>query len=139
MILGLNDTPIWQRFALLGVVIVLFLSGMQTWIWGSFNSSIATLTQEIDGLTRKSHESIQRMATLAEVEQEVIDLREKVLLGQRQQPVSIGATVVSKSRRHYWETNGCSRSFLATSKVFRQYSEVGFVPRYCCEGGRPFL
>lgn len=89
MIQGLYETPIWQRVVLFGLVMVLFLWGMQTWVWDSLDRSAAALTQEIDGLARKNHESIRSLASLTEVEQDVIALREKFLLGYQESPARV--------------------------------------------------
>ncbi len=89
MIQGLNEIPLWQRFMLFSLGVVLFVWAMHIWVWSPLDSSIATLTQEIEELTHKNHESIQNMALLPEVEQEVITLRAKLLLRHQQLPVKV--------------------------------------------------
>ena len=83
-----NETPILQRFIILGLVVVLFVLGMQSWVWSSLDRSIIMLRDDIAGLDKKNRESIQSMASLKDVEREVALLREKLPLTFQQVPVS---------------------------------------------------
>jgi len=78
MIRWCYQTPIWQRFLIFGLAMVLFVLGMHTWVWSSLDSSIVRLDQDIAGLTKKNQESIKSIALLSDVEQEVAILREKL-------------------------------------------------------------
>ena len=78
MIRWWHQTPIWQRFMIFGLAMVLFVLGMHTWVWSSLDSSIVRLDQDIAHLTQKNQESINRIALLSDVEQEVAILREKL-------------------------------------------------------------
>jgi Tfp pilus assembly protein PilO len=78
MILWWHQTPIWQRFMIFGLAMVLFVLGMHAWVWSSLDSSIVRLDQDLAGLTQKNQESIQSIALLNNVEQEVAFLREKL-------------------------------------------------------------
>jgi Tfp pilus assembly protein PilO len=61
-----------------GLAMVLFVLGMHTWVWSSLDSTIVRLDQDIAHLTQKNQESINRIALLSDVEQEVAILREKL-------------------------------------------------------------
>ncbi len=78
MIRWWHQTPIWQRFMIFGLAMVLFVLGMHAWVWSSLDSSIVRLDQDLAGLTQKNQESIQSIALLNNVEQEVAFLREKL-------------------------------------------------------------
>lgn len=78
MIRWWHQTPIWQRFVIFGLAMVLLVLGMHTWVWSSLDSSIVRLDQDIAHLTQKNQESINRIALLSDVEQEVAILREKL-------------------------------------------------------------
>jgi Tfp pilus assembly protein PilO len=78
MIRWWHQTPIWQRFVIFGLAMVLFVLGMHTWVWSSLDSTIVRLDQDIAHLTQKNQESINRIALLSDVEQEVAILREKL-------------------------------------------------------------
>lgn len=78
MIRWWHQTPIWQRFVIFGVAMVLFVLGMHTWVWSELDSSIVRLDQDIAGLTQKNQESIKSIALLSDIEQEVRILREKL-------------------------------------------------------------
>lgn len=78
MIRWWHQTPIWQRFMIFGLAMVLFVLGMHTWVWSSLDSTIVRLDQDIAHLTQKNQESINRIALLSDVEQEVAILREKL-------------------------------------------------------------
>ena len=88
MIRWWHQTPIWQRFMIFGLAMVLFVLGMHTWVWSSLDSTIVRLDQDIAHLTQKNQESINRIALLSDVEQEVAILREK--LSSRIQHVPVG-------------------------------------------------
>jgi Tfp pilus assembly protein PilO len=83
-----NEIPTWQRFVFFGLAVALFVLGMHSWVWSSLDSSIAMLTHDIAGLTQKNQESIQNIALLKGVEQEVVLLREK--LSPTLQQLSVG-------------------------------------------------
>ena len=78
MIRWWHQTPIWQRFMIFGLSMVLLVLGMHTWVWSSLDSSIVRLDQDIAALTKKNQESIKSIALLNDVEQEVAILREKL-------------------------------------------------------------
>ena len=78
MIRWWHQTPIWQRFMIFGLAMVLFVLGMHTWVWSSLDSSIARLDQDIVHLTQKNLDAIKSIALLRVVEQEVAILREKL-------------------------------------------------------------
>jgi Tfp pilus assembly protein PilO len=78
MIRWWHQTPIWQRFVIFGLAMVLLVLGMHTWVWSSLDSSIVRLDQDIAHLTQENQESINRIALLSDVEQEVAILREKL-------------------------------------------------------------
>jgi Tfp pilus assembly protein PilO len=78
MIRWWHQTPIWQRFMIFGLAMVLFVLGMHAWVWSSLDSSIAKLDQDIVHLTQKNLEAIKSIALLRDVEQEVAILREKL-------------------------------------------------------------
>ena len=78
MIRWWHQTPIWQRFVIFGLAMVLFILGMHTWVWSSLDGSIGSLEQDIAGLTQKNQEFIKSIALLSNVEQEVAILREKL-------------------------------------------------------------
>jgi Tfp pilus assembly protein PilO len=82
-----NEIPTWQRFVFFGLAVALFVLGMHSWVWSSLDSSIAMLTHDIAGLTQKNQESIQNIALLKGVEQEVVLLREKLSPTLQQLPV----------------------------------------------------
>jgi len=70
--------PIGQRLILLGLAVVLYVLGMQTWVWSSLDQSIEGLKADIAGLTRNTQESTKKISSLHHVEEEVILLREKM-------------------------------------------------------------
>ena len=78
MIRWWHQTPIWQRFMIFGLAMVLFVLGMHTWVWSSLDSSIVRLDQDIAHLTQKNQDAIKSIALLRDVEQEVAILREKL-------------------------------------------------------------
>lgn len=78
MIRWWHQTPIWQRFMIFGLAMVLFVLGMHTWVWSSLDSSIVRLDQDIAHLTKKNQDAIKSIALLSDVEQEVAILREKL-------------------------------------------------------------
>ena len=78
MIRWWHQTPIWQRFVIFGLSMILLVLGMHTWVWSSLDSSIGRLEQDIAGLTQKNQKSIKSIALLSDVEQEVAILREKL-------------------------------------------------------------
>ena len=77
MIRWWNQPPIWQRFMIFGLAMVLFVLGMHAWVWSSLDSSIVRLNQDIAHLTQKNQDAIKSIALLRGVEQEVAILREK--------------------------------------------------------------
>lgn len=81
-----HEAPIWQRFVIFGLAMVLFILGMHSWIWSSLDRSMVMLTDDIAGLTKKNQESIQRIASLKDVEREVALLREKLAPTLQQLP-----------------------------------------------------
>jgi len=89
MIRWWHQTPIWQPFVIFGLAMALFVSGMQTWVWSSLDSSIARLDQDIAELTQKNQESIKSIALLSDVEQEVAILREKLFPRIQHLPVRV--------------------------------------------------
>jgi len=78
MIRWWHQTPIWQRFVIFGLAMVLFVLGMHTWVWSSLDSLIVRLDQDIAHLTQKNQDAIKSIALLRDVEQEVAILREKL-------------------------------------------------------------
>ena len=82
-----NEAPTWQRFVIVGSAVVLFVLGMQSWVWSSLDHSIAMLTHDIAGLTQKNQASIKRIMSFKEVEREVALLREKFPSEIQQLPV----------------------------------------------------
>jgi Tfp pilus assembly protein PilO len=78
MIRWWHQTPIWQRFVIFGLAMVLFVLGMHTWVWSSMDSSIVRLDQDIAHLTKQNQDAIKSIALLSDVEQEVAFLREKL-------------------------------------------------------------
>ena len=78
MIRWWHQIPIWQRFVIFGLAMVLFVLGMHTWVWSSLDSSIVRLDQDIAHLTQKNQDAIKSIALLRDVEQEVAILREKL-------------------------------------------------------------
>jgi len=89
MIRWWHQTPIWQRFMIFGLAIVLFILGMHTWVWSSLDSSIFRLDQDIAGLTQKNQEFIKSIALLSNVEQELAILREKLYTRIQHLPVRV--------------------------------------------------
>lgn len=84
-----NETPIWQRFVIFGLAVGLFGLGMQTWVWSSQENSILLLTRDIADLTTKNQEAIKTIASLKDVEREVVSLREKLPPILQQLPVGV--------------------------------------------------
>jgi Tfp pilus assembly protein PilO len=78
MIRWWHQTPIWQRFMIFGLAMVLFVLGMHAWVWSSLDSSIIRLDQDVANLTQKNQDAIKSIALLRDVEQEVAILREKI-------------------------------------------------------------
>ena len=89
MIRWWHQTPIWQRFMIFGLAMVLFILGMHTWVWSSLDSSIFRLDQDIAGLTQKNQEFIKSIALLSNVEQELAILREKLYTRIQHLPVRV--------------------------------------------------
>lgn len=78
MIRWWNQTPTWQRLMIFGIIMVLFVLGMHTWVWSALDSSIVRLDQDIASLTQNNQNAIKSIALLRGVEQEVAILREKL-------------------------------------------------------------
>lgn len=89
MIYWWNETPIWQRFVIFGLAVGLFGLGMQTWVWSSQENSILLLTRDIADLTKNNQEAIKTIASLKDVEREVVSLREKLPPILQQLPVGV--------------------------------------------------
>jgi len=96
MIRWWHQTPIWQRFMIFGLAMVLFVLGMHTWVWSSLDSSIARLDQDIVHLTQKNLDAIKSIALLRVVEQEVAILREKLSPRIQHLPVRVEPQVFRK-------------------------------------------
>ncbi len=82
-----NETPIWQRCMIFGIAGALFLLGMQSWVWSPIQSSIARVSQEVGVLASKNQKSMERIALLKGVEEEVALLRGQLAPTLNQLPV----------------------------------------------------
>ena len=91
-----NQTTAWQRFVIFGLLMILFVVGIQTWVWNSLDQSIITLDKDIAELTQKSQESRKSIVVLQNVEHDVLALREKIALGFIPLPMSIGPNAYRK-------------------------------------------
>ena len=96
MISKWEQTTAWQRFVIFGVTMILFVVGIQTWVWDSLDQSISRLDQDIAELTQKNQESTKSIIVLQDAEQDVIALREKLALGFLPLPMSIGPNAFRK-------------------------------------------
>ena len=73
-----RQTPTGQKLILVGLVVVLYVVGMQTWVWSSLDQRIEGFKSDITELTRSHQESIKKISSLRHVEKEVILLREQL-------------------------------------------------------------
>ncbi len=96
MIRWWHQTPIWQRFVIFGLALVLFVLGMHTWVWSSLDNSIGRLDQDIAELTKKNQESIKSIALLSDVVQELAILREKMSPRIQHLPVRVAPRAFRK-------------------------------------------
>ncbi len=96
MISKWEQTTTWQRFVIFGVMMILFIGGMQAWVWDSLDYSISKLDQDITELTQKSQESRKSIVVLQNVEQDVVALRDKLTLGFTPLPMNIGPNAYRK-------------------------------------------
>ncbi len=96
MISKWNQTTAWQRFAIFALTMIVFVAGIQTWVWDSLNHSISTLNHDIAELTQKHQESTKSIAMLQNVEQDVIVLREKLARTVAPLPRSLGPKAFRK-------------------------------------------
>jgi Tfp pilus assembly protein PilO len=99
-----RQTPTGQRLVLLGLTVVLYVLGMQTWVWSSLDQSIEGIKADIAGLTRSNQESIKKISSLNHVEEEVILLREKLAphlqqLAVRVEPQAYRRDIVNIGKR----------------------------------------
>ena len=62
----------------MGLAVVLYILGMQTWVWSSLDQRIEGFKADIVGLTLNNQESIKKISSLHHVEEEVILLRKKL-------------------------------------------------------------
>jgi Tfp pilus assembly protein PilO len=97
MIRWWNQALIWQRFMIFGIVTILFVLGMHTWVWSSLNSSIVRLDQDIASLIQNNQDAIKSIALLRGVEQEVAILREKLTPRIQHLPVRVEPEVFRKA------------------------------------------
>ena len=79
MIQRWNESPVWQRCLIIGLVVVLFAWGVNREGWNSLDQSMAMIRQDIADLNRKNQESIQSILILKGVEQELSLLRMKLV------------------------------------------------------------
>lgn len=91
-----DQTTAWQRVVLFGFTMILFVMGIQTWVWDSLDQSIIKLDQDIAALTQKNQESTKSIAVLHNVEQDVVALREKLTPGFTPIPRSVGPNAFRK-------------------------------------------
>ncbi len=96
MIQQWGQTTAWQRVVLFGVTMLLFVMGIQTWVWDSLDQSIITLDQDIAALTEKNQESTKSIAVLHNVEQDVVALREQLPPSFTPMPRSVGPNAFRK-------------------------------------------
>ena len=96
MILKWEQTAAWQRFVIYGVTMILFVVGIQTWVWDSLDHSISRLDQDIAELTQENQELTKSIVVLQNVEQDVMALRDKLALGFTPLPMSIGPNAFRK-------------------------------------------
>ncbi len=82
-----DESKPWHRLMVFGLTGVLFVLGMQLWVWEPLEQSMAILTQDNAQLTKKAQDAIKSIALMREVESEVAVLREKLL------PTTQGAKV----------------------------------------------
>ncbi len=101
-----HQTPIWQRFMIFGLAMVLFVLGMHTWVWSSLDSSMVRLDQEIAHLTQKNQDAIKSIALLRNVEQEVAILREKLSPRIQHLPVRVEPQAFRKDVVDIGKRNG---------------------------------
>ena len=91
-----DQTTAWQRVVIFGFTMILFVVGMQTWVWDSLDHSIIKLDQDIVDLTENNQDSRNNTALLHGVEQEVAALREKLAPGFTPIPRSVGPNAFRK-------------------------------------------
>mgnify|MGYP000554285688 CR=1 FL=1 len=96
MIAKWEQTTDWQRFVIFGFTIILFVGGMQTWVWESLDYSMNTLDQDIEELMQKNQESTKSIVVLQSVEDDVVALRDKLALDFTPLPMSIGPNAFRK-------------------------------------------
>ncbi len=96
MIQKWEQTKPWQRFVIFGLSMILFVGGIQIWVWDSLDHSMSTLDQDIAKLTQKNQESTKSIMVLQNVEHDVVVLREKLDLGVTPLPMRTGQNAYRK-------------------------------------------
>lgn len=99
-----RQTPTGQRLVLLGLAVVLYVLGMQTWVWSSLDRSIEGIKTDIAELAMSNQQSIKKISSLNHIEEEVILLREKFAphlqqLGVRVEPQAYRRDIVNIGKR----------------------------------------
>ena len=89
MIQRWNESPIWQRFVILGLAAALLVLGINSGGWNSLDQSMARITQDVADLNQKNQESIQSIVLLKGMEQELSLLRKKLATIPQHAPVGV--------------------------------------------------